>query len=140
MPFEFNWHDPEHTIMRVDASGDTTWDDFTKATDRIVEELAKATQRTDLIYNAKSGMPKGNPLPHIKAANKRMAVYKEHLGLVTTVGPRNISSTVKVMVDIMMRVYKMDRTHLGETVTTMEEALHNIAKSRTKDKAVAAVC
>ena len=139
MPFEFNWHDPEHTIIRVDIYGDATWDDSTKTVDQIVDEVAKATHRIDIIFNAQVAMPKGNPLPHMKAANRRLSVYGDHLGLVTTVGPRNVSSFVKVMVDIMMRVYKLDRSHLGETVTTMDDALRNIAKSRAKDKVAAAV-
>ena len=134
MPFEFNWHDPEHTIIRVDIYGAATWDESTFTTDRIVAEVAKATHRIDIIFNAQVDMPKGNPLPHLKAANRRLSVYKERLGLITTVGPRNISSVVRVMVDIMMRVYKLDRTHLGETVTTMDAALRNIEKSRAKDK------
>lgn len=42
MPFDFK---------RVDTSGETTWDEFTKTVDRIVEELAKTDKRLDLIFN-----------------------------------------------------------------------------------------
>lgn len=78
-------------------------------------------------------------MPHIRAANRRIAAYDDHFGLLITVGPRNISSVIKVMVDIMMRVYKLERTHLGYDVTTMDEALKQIAKSRAKDKVVGKV-
>ncbi|MEP6987374.1 MAG: hypothetical protein ABI970_17345 [Chloroflexota bacterium] len=137
MPFEFNWHDPEHTIIRVDTFGETTWDEFTKTVDRIVDELSKTDHRLDLVFNNQTSIPKGNPLPHIRAANRRMSAYDDRFGLLITVGPRSISSVIKVMVDIMMRVYKLERTHLGRDVITMEEALHQISKSRAKDKVTA---
>ncbi len=134
MPFVFNWHDPEHSIVGVDVIGESTWDDFTRATDLIVAELVKTDHRIDIIFNAQSPMPKGNPLPHVKAANRRMAVFGKKVGLVITVGPRQISSMVKAMVDIMMRVYKFDRSHLGENTLTMEAALDQVNRSRVKQQ------
>ena len=132
MPFIFNWHDSEHSIVRVDVIGEATWDDFTRATDQIVAELAKTDHRIDIIFNAQSPMPKGNPLPHVKAANRRIAAFGNKVGLVITVGPRQISSMVKAMVDIMMRVYKFDRSHLGENALTMEAAVDQVNRSRAK--------
>jgi hypothetical protein len=134
MPYEFHWHNPEHTIIRVDMIGQVSWEAFNILTDRVVDELAKATQRVDLIYNDKVGMPKGNPMPHLKSSNARMTA-QPHLGLIITISERSISSFTKLMIDIMMRAYKIDNTHNGGFVTTMDEDLAIINKSRSNEKA-----
>ncbi len=131
MPYIFNWHDPEQTIIRVDIVGQVSWEEYSIVVDRIVDELAKATQRIDVIYNDSVGMPKGNPMPHLKASSSRMTAYKQ-LGLITSVSSRSISSFTKLMIDIMMRAYQIDNSRSGGFVTTMEEALAIIEKSRAK--------
>ena len=133
MPYEFHWNDPEHSIIRVDIVGQVSWEEFNILTDRVCDELAKATQRIDLIYNDKVGMPKGNPMPHLKSSTSRMSAYK-CLGLVVSVSSRSVSGFTKLMIDIMMRAYKIDNTHNGGFVTTMDEALGIINKSRSQDQ------
>ncbi len=138
MPYIFNWHDPEHTIIRVDIVGQVSWEEYSIVVDRIVDELAKANQRIDVIYNDSVGMPKGNPMPHLKASSTRMMAYKS-LGLITSVSSRSVSSFTKLMIDIMMRAYQIDNSRSGGFVTTMEEALAIIEKSRAEDKIGVAV-
>jgi len=137
MPYIFNWHDPEHSIIRIDIVGHVSWEEYTIVVDRIVDELAKANQRIDVIYNDSVGMPKGNPMPHLKASSARMVAYKT-LGLITSVSSRSVSSFTKLMIDIMMRAYQIDNSRSGGFVTTVEEALAIIEKSRAEDKAVVA--
>ncbi len=133
MPYEFNWYNSEHTIIRVDISGQVSWEAYNILTDRVVDELAKATHRIDLIYNDSVGMPEGNPMPYLKASTARMCAQKS-LGLIITVSPRSISNFTKVMIDILMRAYQVDNSHNGGFVTTMDEALGIINKSRAKDQ------
>lgn len=133
MPYEFHWDNPEHSIIRVDMVGQVSWEEFNILTDRVCDELAKATQRIDLIYNDKVGMPKGNPMPHLKSSSSRMNAYKS-LGLIVSVSTRSVSSFTKMMIDIMMRAYKVDNSHNGGFVTTMDEALAIINADRAKEK------
>ena len=134
MPFIFNWHDQDQTIIRIDIVGQVSWDEYGIVTDRIVDELAKVNHRVDVIYNDKVGMPKGNPMPHLKANLARIATYK-NLGVMCSVSSRSVSSFAKIMIEIMMRAYNIDNTHSGGFVTTMEEALAIIEKSRASEKA-----
>lgn len=136
MPYIFNWHDPEHSIIRIDIVGQVSWEEYTIVVDRIVDELAKANQRIDVIYNDSVGMPKGNPMPHLKASSARMTAYKT-LGLITSVSSRSVSSFTKLMIDIMMRAYQIDNSRSGGFVTTLQEALAIIEKSRAEDKVAA---
>ena len=132
MPFDFHWHDPDHSIIRIDTYGETTWDEFTKAVDRIVEELSKTNHRIDVVFNNQTSVPKGNPLPHLWAAKRRIAAYDDHFGILITVGSRSTSSIIKAMSDIVTRVYKLDQKHRGHEALTMEQALEQIAKSRAR--------
>jgi len=134
MPYEFHWHDEAHSIIRVDMIGQVSWEAFNILTDRVCEELAKADHRIDLIYNDKVGMPKGNPMPHLKSSSTRMMSHKS-LGLIVTVSSRSISGFTKLMIDIMMRAYQIDKTHMGGFVDTMDEALAIISKNRAQEKA-----
>ena len=131
MPYEFNWHNPEHSIIRVDMVGQVSWEAFNILTDRVVDELAVADHRVDLIYNDKVGMPKGNPLPHLKTSNARMTAQR-NLGLIVTVSSRQISGFTKVMLDIMMKAYHVDNSHIGGFVTTLDDAIAMINRSRAQ--------
>ncbi len=94
MPYEFNWYNSEHSIIRVDIVGEVSWEAFNILTDRVVDELAIANHRIDLIYNDSVGMPEGNPMPYLKASSTRMSAHKS-LGLIITVSPRSISNFTK---------------------------------------------
>ena len=50
MPYEFNWYNSEHTIIRVDISGQVSWEAYNILTDRVVDELAISSHRIDRIY------------------------------------------------------------------------------------------
>lgn len=132
MPYEFHWHDPEHSIIRIDMVGQVSWEAFNIVTDRIVDELAAAPHRVDVIFNDHVGMPKGNPMPHIKSSSSRMTAHA-NMGLIITVSARNVSSFTKVIVDIAMKAYQVDRAHVGGFVETLDEAMRIINKSRALD-------
>lgn len=133
MPYIFNWQDPEHTIIRVDIEGQVTWEEYNILTDRIAEELKNSNHRIDLIYNDKVGMPKGNPLPHLKSSLAQMATH-DTFGIIASVSSRSVSNFTKVMVDIMMRAYQIDRSHDGGWYSTVEQAIDAINRSRSGEK------
>lgn len=133
MPFIFNWHDSEHSIVRVDVFGDINWEQFHISVDRVAEELIQADHRIDLIYNDPVGMPKGNPLPHLKVSSSKLDPLR-NFGILVLVSPRTLSGFTKSMIEIAIRVYGLDLSHNGGFVTTMDEAVAIINKSRAKDR------
>ncbi len=136
MPYDFNWQDDAHTIIRMDIHGEVSWDAYYKAIDQVIAELEKSPQRIDLIFNDSVGMPKGNPMPHLKMTTAKLASYP-NMGLVYTVSEGKTSSIVKMMLDIVMRAYRMDTSHYGGFVDSMDNALSAIAKDRATRAQVA---
>lgn len=134
MPYQPEWYNPEKTIIRVDINGAVTWDEWYEMTNRLVEMLGSVSQQVNIIYDDKVGMPKGNPMPHLKATTAKL-MTRGNLGIIVTVSARRISGIVKAMVDIMMRAYQMDMSHYGGFVDTMDQALELIEASSTKTQA-----
>ena len=131
MPYDFNWHDDEKTIIRIDIHGEVSWPLWYAAVDKVAEELGKTTKRVDLIFNDSVGMPKGNALPHLKATNARL-VEHPNMGLIVSVGEQNMTAFTKIMIGIMSRVYGIDNSHNGGFVVSMDKALAIIAADRAK--------
>jgi hypothetical protein len=129
MPYDVHWHDPEHTIIRIDVHGDISWDQHHAAMDRVFEEMATVARRVDLIYTGTQPMPSGNPMPHIKKSIARLD-QNQNLGLVVIVSPQQVSAIVQTLIDITMRLYRMSSSHNGGFVTTLEEAEVIIARDR----------
>ena len=132
MTFEFNWHDDAHTIIRVDIYGDTTWNEYHEVFKRIIEEVASASHRIDLILNdPNSRMPDGSPMPHIKMTSQKLATYP-NMGVIVVVSNHSGSMLVSMMVSIVYRIYRIDTRLIGEFVDTLEKAEASIARERIK--------
>ena len=136
MPYDFHWHDEEHTIIRFDIHGEVTWPLWYAAVDKVDEELEKVSHRVDLIFNDSVGLPKGNALPHLKATSAKL-IEHANMGLIVSVSPRPISTFTKLMITIMSRVYGVDTSHSGGFVETMEQALALIAADRSNQDVAA---
>lgn len=136
MPYRPEWYDTNKSIIQVDINGHVTWDEWYEMHNQVVEMMANVPHRVDVIYNDKVGMPKGNPMPHMRSTSAKL-VAQGNLGLVVSVSARHISGIVKAMVDIMMRAYRMDVSHNGGFVDTLEQALGVIQESRAKELAKA---
>lgn len=134
MAYDFNWHDEEHTIIRIDIHGDIAWDQWYRVTEQTAAQIAKVPYRVDVILNDMVGMPKGNPMPHLKAGSEKL-IAQPNMGLIISVSHGNISTIAKTMVDIMMRVYRMDMSHYGGFVPSVDAALKLIAAHRAAHKA-----
>ena len=136
MPYDFNWQDDEHSIIRLDMHGDVTWALWYAAIDNVVEELGKSAHRIDLILNDTVGMPKGNALPHLKTTSAKLT-SQPNMGLIVTVSAQNIGAFTKMMVGIMSRVYGIDNSHSGGFVDTVDKALAIIVADRAKSNVLA---
>ncbi|MBI1280839.1 MAG: hypothetical protein GC179_22130 [Anaerolineaceae bacterium] len=134
MPYEYHWFDSDHTIIQMDIYGQVTWDQWHKTIDKIVEEIKHAPHRVDIIFRDTVGMPKGNPIPHLTATQKKLHAYP-NTGLLITVSSRRISSFVEMIIDVMQRGSEDRKKHNGGFVTTMDEALSRIYASRSQNQA-----
>ena len=133
MPFDFSWQDEDHSIIRFDIHGVVSWELWHEAIDKVAAELAKTSHRIDLMFVDTVGMPSGNPIRHIKAGTSELLAYP-NMGMVITVSTHKISVGGQLMIDIMMRVYRMDMKHHGGFVDTIDDALAVIAQDRIARK------
>ena len=133
MPYDFNWQDDEHTVIRFDIYGEVTWPLWYDAVDKVGEELNKVSRRIDVIFNDSVGMPKGNALPHLKATSATMTAHP-NMGLVVSVSTHRIGAFTKMMLNVLSRAYGVDMSHNGGFVDSMDKALALIAADRAKSK------
>ena len=136
MPFDFHWHDNEHTIIRIDIHGDTTWAEYHQTMNQVIKEVESATHRIDLILNDPDAkMPPGSPMPHIKNTAQKLTTYP-NMGVIVVVSSRSGSTLVKMFVSIVYRIYGIDTRIIGEFDSTLEEAEASIARERVKKASI----
>lgn len=133
MPYEYHWLDAEHSIIRLDIYGKVTWDQWREVTHNIAHEIKNVRHRVDLIFYDTVGMPKGNPVPHLKVTRKKLA-ENSNMGLFVTVSAQHVSAFVEMIVKVMRGTDAIPDTHYGGFVTTLEAALTIIHESRAKSQ------
>lgn len=129
MPYDFNWHDTDHTIIRVDIHGKVTWEAWYGVMDEVRQAIETSTWRVDLILNDSVGMPPGNPMPHLKSTTARLNRLP-HMGIIVTVSPPNLSIITRTIISVMIRVAGNNNVVTGIFVNKLDEALAAIAKDR----------
>ncbi len=134
MPYKHHWFDAEHTIIQMDIFGQVNWDEWHAAIDKIISEIKNTPHRVDIIFYDSVGMPKGNPIPHLNVSNKKFG-EQPNIGIIVTVSPRRVSSFVEMIIEIILRGSKRQRSANSGFVTTMDEALNLIKQSRSKEQA-----
>jgi hypothetical protein len=133
MPYDVAWYDEQHTIIRTDIHGHVSWDEWHEAIDKIAEKLAQSPHRVDLIFVDSVGMPRGNPLPHLRASGVRLSRYP-NFGKAVTVDTAHVTGFLQVVITALlsMPVAKnfRDRFFMRGVVKTLDEALDLIEKDR----------
>lgn len=129
MPYDLNWQDEDRTIIRVDMFDKVTWEQFYEVMDQVAHELAHSSQRIDLILNDSVGMPKGNPIPHLKASSAKLMSYAS-LGLIITVTNHKMSPLTRTFIDILKRMQGFDMSREGGFCDSVEEAVARIDNHR----------
>jgi hypothetical protein len=133
MAYDVNWHDENHTIIRMDIYGEPSWDGFHAAVDNVNKEFSTVSHRVDLIFNASIPMPPGNPMPHLKTAISKIN-GNANLGLIFSVTPQQLFPIIKSLIEITMRIYQIDTKHSGGFVNSLEEAMTIIEQDRARTR------
>jgi hypothetical protein len=133
MPYELNWQDEAHSIIRVDVQGKVTWDEFHDTGRQLADELAQASGRMDVIFNVLTGFPPGNPLPHLTSMMTKLSPHS-NMGMVVNVSSRSRSELIKAFVDIVALSKRTKSTEFGTFATSIEEAIELIEKARAEEK------
>ena len=131
MPFDVTWYDDQHSIIEVRVYGTPTWEEYHRAIDKVTDYLGAAQHRVDIIFNSASGMPKGNPLPHLKVTFKKFAEYP-HFGVTVASGARGPAGFTRAIVDIVSKMLGTTSHINGKFVNTMPEAVAYIQGERAK--------
>ncbi len=133
MSIDFIWDNDDHTIIRLDFDGKATWGEYQTATDRVYEAIEASSTRVDIIFHAVSGMPQGNPLPHLKASSMKL-LELEHFGIGVVVTSKGTPSRlIQTFLDIAMRIYRLDTSRQGGYFSTLDEARLAIAQARAEE-------
>ncbi len=130
MPYIFHWHDPAHSIIRIEITGEVMWEQWHSVLDDVVREISQHPDtRFDIILDDHVGMPDGNPIANLIATADRLATLA-NLELMVTVSPHNTSKFVKTIIETIGRAYRIRRDYYGGFVSTLDEALAIIAQDR----------
>ncbi|MCA9895360.1 MAG: hypothetical protein KC615_20390 [Anaerolineae bacterium] len=136
MTYTVSWYDTEKTILRLDIRDKNTWDAWYVAVDEMCNELSTVSHRVDLVVDDQSGMPQGNPLPHLRNTLSKLSKY-EHLHTIVTVSEKLLASPVQVMTRLAIRFSSFTIKDLRYE-QTFEAGLKVINAQRKGSQAVSA--
>ena len=134
MPFDVKWYDDQHSIIEVHVHGVGTWEEYHAAVEKISEHLAVAQHRVDVVFNSETGMPAGNPLPHLKAAFKKFSSYQT-FGMTVPAGERGgrgASTFTRSIVEVVSKITNTTDQIDGKVFKTIDEAVAYIQADRAK--------
>lgn len=132
MPFDVSWYDDAHTILRIRVYGQPTWEEYHAAMDTVAAHVAASPHRVDMVMDDEVGMPRGNPMPHLKAAFDKLIIYP-NLGMSMAASASNIALFPALMMETAGRLYGVDMRRYGRFVKSMDEAVAVIMADRAKN-------
>jgi hypothetical protein len=138
MPTPVDWYDDEQTIIKVTITRSSTWNEYHKVIDWIVTEVEKVDHRVDIIFHDEVGMPKGNPLPHLRVGSKKI-IDLPNSGHTFIAGSQGMSSTfMQMLMEAIAKVFiqtsflPSNNDKQLKFVPTFEAALKQIEAARKK--------
>lgn len=136
MGLEVKWYDAEQTILLATIAKDTTWDDYHASIDAILKLAASVNHRVDLVFLDDVGMPKGNPLPHLRNGIARL-VKQPNLKLSLIAGSKGYAGFVRTVLEMVGRIFGNSTRGPGALfVPDLEEAVARIQADREKERAI----
>jgi hypothetical protein len=137
MPLPVNWHDDEHSIIVATIRKDTIWEEYHQAVEWIVTEAATVDHRVDTIFHDNVGMPKGNPMPHLKRGSG-IIIKQPNIQLTIIAGSQGYSGFGRMMLEVLAKMYMRQSKQIPSSdrtlmfMRTLEDALVHIQKDRAK--------
>lgn len=136
MPLDVKWYDDAHSIIVVTITIDTTWSEYDQAVDWIVTEASKVDHRVDIIFHDNVGMPKGNPMPHLKRGSAKI-VEQPNIYYSIIAGSQGSSGFGQMILGALAKTYMKlsGGARAGGEILFMkslEEALAQITKHRIR--------
>ncbi len=132
MPFDVSWYDDAHSIVRIRVYGKPTWDEYHEAMDQVEAYIAASPHRVDMVMDDEVGMPRGNPMPHLKAALDKL-IKHPNLGMSMAASARDIALFPSLMMETAGRLYGVDMKRYGRFVKSMDDAVTVIMADRAKE-------
>ena len=131
MPYTMSWLDHDQTILMVSADGSITWDEYHTINEEALDVVAARTDRVDLIFHSKVGLPAGSPLPHFREEFVKWDAAP-NLGMIVVIDTNRMSSFIKASVDIATRLLGFNLPKSGAFVPTLAEAIACIKADRAE--------
>ena len=129
MPYKVNWHDDAHSILHVETEGMNTWDELHAKYDEVFEVVMAADKRTDIIMEARNGMPAGNPLPHLQRVIAKWSRVPM-LGVFIVISARRMERFTESAVDIAGMLTGVAVPEFVRFTGSVEDALAIIEQDR----------
>lgn len=133
MSLPVKWYDEEHTIIQATIAKDTTWEDYHKAIDWIIDQAQNVSYRIDLIFLDDVGMPAGNPMSHLKRGSTRV-INQANIRLTVLAGSHGYSGFSRMTLEILAKAYSYMSVKKGQLLFArdLDEALSIIEKDRVQ--------
>lgn len=129
MPYKVNWYDEAHSIIHVLNEGVNTWDELHAKYDEVFEVVMAADKRTDVIMEARNGMPAGNPLPHLQKIIAKWSAVPT-LGTFIVISARRMERFTESAVDIAGMLTGVAVPEFVRFTGSVEDALTIIEQDR----------
>jgi hypothetical protein len=129
MPYKVNWYDEAHSIIHVLNEGVNTWDELHTKYDEVFEVVMAADHRTDVIMEARNGMPAGNPLPHLQKIIAKWSAVPT-LGTFIVISARRMERFTESAVDIAGMLTGVAVPEFVRFTGSVEDALAIIEQDR----------
>lgn len=136
MSLSVNWYDDEHSIIVVTVTTDMTWSEYDQVIDWIVAEASKVDHRVDIIFHDNVGMPKGNPMPHLKRGSAKI-VNQPNIYYTIIAGTQGASGFAQMILGAIAKTYMKfsNSSSVGGEILFMrslEDALAQIMTHRIR--------
>jgi hypothetical protein len=85
MPHTISWFDEDKTVLLVLTEGKSTWEQYHAKYEDALQVVKSVDYRVDVIMDSRSGLPPGNPIPHLRSIIADWDTA-ENLGIVVVLG------------------------------------------------------
>ena len=129
MSYKVDWCDDAESILHVVTEGVNTWEEFHVKYDAALEIVQAADHRTDVIMEARNGMPAGNPLPHLQKVITKWAAVPP-LGVFVVISARRMERFTESAVDIAGMLTGVAVPEFARFASSVDDAMSIIEKDR----------